>query len=74
MVFEISVVTLAFGYLVLPLTAIGVAIGSATNVFAVIDQVRVICRFNIHAWFMILNDIPGIQNARCKDWTNHREL
>ena len=31
--------TLAFGYLVLPLTAIGVAIGSATNVFAVIKKV-----------------------------------
>lgn len=34
--------TLAFGYLVLPLTAIGVAIGSATNVFAVIKKVIVI--------------------------------
>ena len=38
-VFEVSVVTLAFGYLVLPLTAIGVAVGSATNVFAVINMV-----------------------------------
>ena len=34
-----SVVALAFGYLVLPMTAIGIAIGSATNVYAVMDKV-----------------------------------
>ena len=38
-VFEISGSSIALGYIVLPLTSIGIARGSATLVYTVIDQV-----------------------------------
>lgn len=64
-VFEVSVVALAFGYLVLPMTAIGVAIGSATSVYSMIDKVWSLKYLKIFLYFFCIYKESEIRD-RCE--------